>query len=52
MALWYNKKTYKQLIKWLDNYARVPWEETQHFSDEAGTSIWIRFDLNKEEDDD
>ena len=51
MTLWYNKKSYKQLIKWLNDNAAVPWEETQHFSDEAGTSIWIRFDLDKEEDD-
>tara|TARA_R100001440_G_scaffold22246_3_gene36375 strand:- start:175 stop:312 length:138 start_codon:yes stop_codon:yes gene_type:complete len=43
--------TYEELIKWLDN-APVDYEEVQHFSDEAGASIWIRFDLDKEEDND
>ena len=32
--------------------APVDYEEVEHFSDEAGASIWIRFDLDKEEDDD
>jgi len=43
--------TEKQFNKWLDDNASVPWEEVQNFSDEAGTSVWIRFDLKKEEDD-
>tara|TARA_E500000075_G_scaffold73333_1_gene66054 strand:- start:1092 stop:1229 length:138 start_codon:yes stop_codon:yes gene_type:complete len=43
--------TYKKFNKWLDNNASVPWEEVKHFSDEAGASVWIRFDLDKEEDD-
>ena len=43
--------TYEELIKWLDN-APVEYEEVQHFRDEAGASIWIRFDLDEEEDDD
>ena len=41
----------KEFIKWLDN-APVDYEEVQHFRDEAGASIWIRFDLDEEEDDD
>ena len=41
----------KEFIKWLDENAPVDYEEVQHFSDEAGASIWIRFDLDKEEDD-
>ena len=40
----------KEFIKWLDKNAPVDYEEVQHFSDEAGASIWIRFDLDKEED--
>ena len=43
--------TYEELIKCLD-YAPVDYEEVEHFSDEEGASIWIRFDLDKEEDDD
>ena len=43
---------HKQFNKWLDDNARVTWEEVQHFSDESGVSVWIRFDLDKEEDDD
>ena len=43
--------TYEELIKWLDN-APVDYEEVQPFSDEEGASIWSRFDLDKEEDDD
>ena len=46
-----NVMTYKELIKWLDN-ADVDYEEVEHFRDEAGASIWIRFDLDEEEDDD
>jgi len=42
--------TYEELIKWLDN-ADVDYEEVEHFRDEAGASIWIRFDLDEEEDD-
>ena len=42
----------KEFIKWLDENAPVDYEEVEHFSDEAGASIWIRFDLDKEEDDD
>ena len=38
----------KEFIKWLDENAPVDYEEVQHFSDEAGASIWIRFDLDKE----
>ena len=44
--------TEKEFIKWLDENAPVDYVEVQHFSDEAGASIWIRFDLDKEEDDD
>ena len=44
--------TEKEFIKWLDENAPVDYEEVQHFSDEAGASIWIRFDLDKEDDDD
>ena len=51
----------KKFIKWLDENAPVDYEvendafemlfgEVEHFSDEAGASIWIRFDLDKEED--
>ena len=50
--------TEKEFIKWLDKNAPVlnwvlsnNYEEVQHFSDEEGASIWIRFDLDKEEDD-
>ena len=43
--------TEKRFIKWLDENAPVDYEEVEHFSDEAGASIWIRFDLDKEEDD-
>ena len=43
--------TRKRFIKWLNTHAPVDYEEVQHFSDEAGASIWIRFDLDKEEDD-
>ena len=43
--------TYEELIKRLDN-APIDYEEVEHFSDEAGASIWIRFDLDKEDDDD
>ena len=43
--------TEKEFIKWLDENAPVDYEEVQHFSDEEGASIWIRFDLDKEEDD-
>ena len=42
----------KEFIKWLDENSPVDYEEVEHFSDEAGASIWIRFDLDKEEDDD
>ena len=46
--------TEKEFIKWLDENAPVDYEEVEHFSDEAGASIWIRFDLefdlDKEED--
>ena len=42
----------KEFIKWLDENAPVDYEEVEYFSDEAGASIWIRFDLDKEEDDD
>ena len=42
----------KEFIKWLDENAPVDYEEVQHFSDEEGASIWIRFDLDKDEDDD
>ena len=45
-----NVMTYEELIKWLE-HAGVDHEEVEHFSDEAGASIWIRFDLEKEEDD-
>ena len=44
--------TEKEFIKWLDENAPVDYEEVEYFSDEAGASIWIRFDLDKEEDDD
>ena len=43
--------TYEELIKWLDNVP-VDYEEVQHFRDEAGASIWIRFDLDEEDGDD
>tara|TARA_R100001082_G_C4346378_1_gene152488 strand:+ start:1145 stop:1291 length:147 start_codon:yes stop_codon:yes gene_type:complete len=45
----------KEFTKWLNALHQctcVNYEEVQHFSDEAGASIWIRFDLDKEEDDD
>ena len=42
----------KEFIIWLDENAPVDYEEVEYFSDEAGASIWIRFDLDKEEDDD
>ena len=45
-------KTFKQFIRWLEVYSPVDWEEMQPFEDEAGASVWIRFDLEKEEDDD
>ncbi len=41
--------TRKRFIKWLKQHAPVDYEEVQHFSDEAGASMWIRFDLDKEE---
>ena len=41
----------KEFIKWLDENSPVDYEEVEHFSDEAGVSIWIRFDLDKEDDD-
>lgn len=44
-------KTYKEFIKWLEVFSPVNWEESERFEDEAGASIWIRFDLEKEEDD-
>ena len=44
--------TEKEFIKWLDENAPVDYEEVEYFSDAAGASIWIRFDLDKEEDDD
>ena len=44
-------KTHKEFIKWLKIFSPVNWEETKRFEDEAGASIWIRFDLDKEEDD-
>ena len=44
--------TEKEFIKWLDENAPVDYEEVEHFSDEAGASIWIRFDLEPEEEDD
>ena len=43
--------TEKEFLKWLDEHAPVDYEEVQHFSDEEGASIWMRFDLDKEEDD-
>ena len=43
--------TEKRFIKWSYENAPVDYEEVQHFSDEEGASIWIRFDLNKEDDD-
>tara|TARA_R100000406_G_scaffold67653_1_gene48152 strand:+ start:281 stop:511 length:231 start_codon:yes stop_codon:yes gene_type:complete len=45
-------KTYKEFIRWLEVYSPVDWEEMQRFEDEAGASAWIRFDLEKEDDDD
>ena len=42
----------KEFIKWLDKNAPVDYEEVQHFCDEEGASIWIRFDLEKEVSDD
>jgi len=42
----------KEFVKWLDENAPVDYEEVQHFRDEAGASVWIRFDLDLEEDDD
>ena len=44
-------KTFKEFIRWLEIYSPVDWEEMQRFEDEAGASVWIRFDLDKEEDD-
>ena len=41
----------KEFIKWLDKNLPVHHEVVRHSSDEAGASIWIRFDLEKEEDD-
>ena len=40
----------KEFLKWLDKNSPVVYEEVERFSDEAGASIWIRFDLDKEED--
>ena len=45
-------KTFKEFIRWLEVWSPVDWEEMQRFEDEAGASVWIRFDLEKEEDDD
>ena len=58
-------KTFKEFIRWLEVWSPVDWEEMQRFEDEnvckinitqrqdpAGASVWIRFDLDKEEDDD
>ena len=42
----------KQFFKWLDENVPVPHEVVRHSSDEAGASIWIRFDVDKEDDDD
>ena len=44
-------KTFKEFIRWLEIYSPVDWEEMQRFEDEAGASVWIRFDLESEEDD-
>jgi hypothetical protein len=44
--------TYEELVKWLDDNAPVNYEEVEHFEDEEGASIWIRFDVDKEDDDD
>ena len=41
----------KEFIKWLDKNLPVHHEVVRHSSDEAGASIWIRFDLDLEEDD-
>jgi hypothetical protein len=40
----------KEFLKWLDKNAPVVYQEVERFSDEAGASIWIRFDLDKLED--
>ena len=45
-------KTFKEFIRWLEVYSPVDWEEMQRFEDEAGASVWIRFDLEPEEDED
>ena len=42
----------KQFFKWLDENVPVHHEVVRHSSDEAGASIWIRFDVDKEEDND
>ena len=42
----------KQFFKWLDENVPVHHEVVRHSSDEAGASIWIRFDVDKEDDDD
>jgi len=44
-------KTFKEFIKWLEIWSPVDWEEMERVEDEAGASVWIRFDLDKEEDD-
>ena len=44
-------KTFKEFIRWLEVYSPVDWEEMQRFEDEAGASVWIRFDLEKEDED-
>ena len=45
-------KTFKEFIRWLEIWSPVDWEQMETIEDEAGASVWIRFDLDKEEDDD
>ena len=45
-------KTFKEFIRWLEIWSPVDWEQMETIKDEAGASVWIRFDLDKEEDDD
>ena len=45
-------KTFKEFIRWLEVWSPVDWEQMETIEDEAGASVWIRFDLDKEEDDD
>ena len=43
-------ETFKQFIKWLEVYSPADWEVMTPLQNEKGTSVWIRFDLDRGDD--